>query len=86
MRAHLPSPYQIRFQPQALTPVSRCAELFDFVEVSWQPAKGVRSAAQYALVADFPKRTFSRDTVAASGVTFLDEAMGPQQAFFIQWD
>jgi hypothetical protein len=63
-----------------------CAELFDFVEVSWQPAKGVHSAAQYSLVADFPKRTYRRDVVSESGATFQDEGMGPQQAFFIAWE
>jgi len=63
-----------------------CAELFDFVEVSWQPAKGVQSAAQYSLVADFPKRTYHRDVVGESGATFQDEGMGPQQAFFIAWE
>lgn len=63
-----------------------CAELFDFVEVSWQPAKGVQSASQYSLVADFPKRTYRRDVVGESDTTFQDEGMGPQQAFFIAWE
>ena len=77
----LPTGVRLRRRFEDSTPVSL---LFEFVEVSWQPAKGTK-AADFALSTDFPKRVFDQDEVKESGTTLADQGLGPQQLFMIQW-
>ena len=77
----LPNGVRLRRRFEDSTPIS---ELFEFVEVSWQPAKGTK-ARDFALSTDFPKRIFDRDTVEEFGTTLANEGLGPQQLFMIQW-
>ena len=59
------------------------ADIFEFVDVNWPPAKGT-TTVDFELSTDFPKRVFSREEVKNSGATLGDEQLGPQQLFMIQ--
>lgn len=65
--------------------VKRCAVLFEFLDVYWEPGKAAKPAKKFDLATSFPKRVFDRQDAEESSTTLADEGIDPQRVFFVQW-